>query len=266
MTMAYFFRDSIDPLATYDLDDHGRDDSAYTGAPMADDLHIFREKLRVPTLNGDITRPRLVRALERSRRQFPATLITGRSGTGKTSIAATFARDAGKTCWYTVDAADTDWPVFARYFSESLTGCANREYPEHSADGFERSSQGDIAYFLLRHLVRDDPKEKDSADLIVLDDIHHVFDTDWFEDFFYLLICSLPVDSHLLLLCRSKPPAPLWRMRSKQMLNVLDEKELAFDAEETQVLSTARGIPISRAEMAREKSFGRISKLLQFAV
>ncbi len=263
--MAYFFRDSTNPIASYELDDPGRDDLFHTNGLESDDFHILREKLRVPVVEGTITRPRLARALERSRRQFPATLITGRAGTGKTAIAAAFAQDSGKTCWYTVDAADTDWPVFSRYLAESLTGSKSCDERPDQGSQLEKCSQGDIAYFLLRHLVRDESKTKDTASLIVLDDIHHIFDTDWFEDFFYLLICSLPADSHLLLLCRSKPPAPLWRMRSKQMLNVLDEKELAFDAEETQVLSTSLGIPISKAEMAREKSFGRISKMLQFA-
>jgi ATP/maltotriose-dependent transcriptional regulator MalT len=62
--------------------------------------------------------------------------------------------------------------------------------------------------------------------LIVLDDIHHLFDAHWFGDFFNLLLYSLPAGSHLLMLCRSRPPGPVWRLRSKQMLDVLDERSL----------------------------------------
>ena len=101
--------------------------------------------------------------------------------------------------------------------------------------------------------------------MIVLDDIHHLFDAHWFGDFFNLLLYSLPAGSHLLMLCRSRPPGPVWRLRSKQMLNVLDEKVIAFDLEETRVLFERLGLPASDAERAHRDSFGRVAKLIRSA-
>ena len=59
--------------------------------------------------------------------------------------------------------------------------------------------------------------------LLVLDNVHHLFDAGWFPEFFRQMIISLGPETRLLMLCRSRPSAPLWRLRSKQMLNVIDE-------------------------------------------
>lgn len=248
-------------ISNYD----GYDEHREVTVPIHNDFHILREKLVIPASNGDIQRPRLARLLARSRQQFPATLITGRAGTGKTSLAVAFARKAKNVSWYTVEATDAYWPVFSRYFSESLAKSGIADPGASPGTLLGNVSQGDIALFLLRHFFHAETRSKTSSPLIVLDDIHHIFDAEWFEEFFNLLIYSLPQDSHLLMLCRSKPPAPMWRMRSKQMLNVLDEKEIAFDANETKGLFRALGLAVAGSETARLKSFGRISKLLQLA-
>lgn len=230
-----------------------------------DEFHILREKLQIPSVNANVPRPRLARLLKRSRQHFPATLITGRAGTGKTALAVAFARKTENVSWYTVEATDADWSVFSRYFSESLTRSGIADPGSQPGTVLGNVSAGDIALFLLRHFFQSETQAKVSSPLIVLDDIHHIFDAEWFEEFFNLLIYSLPRNAHILMLCRSKPPAPMWRMRSKQMLNVLDEKEIAFDANETKGLFRLQGLSAAAAETARQKSFGRISKLLQLA-
>jgi len=66
------------------------------------------------------------------------------------------------------------------------------------------------------------------------------------------------------MLCRSKPPSPLWRLRSKQVLNVIEEDQLAFTTDETEALfrmldSTAD------PSAAQEEAFGRVGKLVELA-
>lgn len=264
--MTFSLHDSLQPNMSHDISsDDANDEHREVTAPIHNDFHILREKLVMPVSNDNIQRPRMERLLERSRKQFPATLITGRAGTGKTAIAVAFARQTESVTWYTVEATDADWHVFSRYFSESLTrsGVADSSADPGTVRG--NVSTGDIALFLLRHFFQAETPSKAPSPLIVLDDIHHIFDADWFEEFFNLLICSLPRDAHILMLCRSKPPAPMWRMRSKQMLNVLDEKDIAFDANETKGLFRSLGLSLAGSEAARQKSFGRISKLLQLA-
>lgn len=259
MTMSFLLHDNTQRGGEIDFIEYGSGSSA-----ERDEFPIIREKLKVPELRGNIERSRVMALLEKSRNQVPATLITGRAGTGKTALAAAFARTCDNASWYSVEAADAAWPVFSRYFSTSLSDGGVADPQAGSGTSLGGVTQGDIALFLLRHFFQGETSPKRASSLIVLDDIHHIFDAAWFEEFFYLLIHSLPADAHLLLLCRSKPPAPLWRMRSKQMLNVLDEKVIAFDSAETKELLKSRGISTAGAEKARRESFGRVSKLLQF--
>jgi hypothetical protein len=51
-------------------------------------------------------------------------------------------------------------------------------------------------------------------------------------------------------------------MRSKQILNVLDEKVIAFDVPETEALFRSLGLAPEDAEFAQRTAFGRIVKLI----
>jgi len=267
--MTFSLHDSIAPNgALGHTDPHVNYSEERDEKLVVEEFHILRDKLQIPTLKGLLERPRIDALLVKSLDQFPATLISGRSGTGKTVVAATFAAGRQNVSWYSVESTDVDWPVFSRYFSASLSetffGSANGSASKSDLSNKE-ISQTEIARFLIDRFSRDIGPSP-SGSLIVLDDIHNIFDAPWFEDFFNLLLYSLPPETHLLLLlCRSKPPGPLWRLRSKQMLNVLDEKVIAFNGAETEELFQGLGLPGSMAQMAQQECFGRVSKLLQFA-
>jgi ATP/maltotriose-dependent transcriptional regulator MalT len=106
--------------------------------------------------------------------------------------------------------------------------------------------------------------EGDDRPLLVLDGIHHLFDADWFGGFINILQPSLSETADVLLLCRSKPPYPLWRLRSKQQLDVIDEKTLAFDRDETILLLKQVGCSQTQAARIHAETYGRLSKLLPF--
>jgi ATP/maltotriose-dependent transcriptional regulator MalT len=266
MAMTFFLHESLQPDGPYDIIDRGAGRSSQDEHSSPNEgFPLVREKLAIPDVADLVDRERVNALLRRSREQFPATLISGRAGTGKTAIAAKFATDTRNACWYTVEATDVEWPVFSRYFSAALSTIGFVDPQPVPAVQKPDASQSDIARFLLRHFFRTDADATPNRSVIVLDDIHHIFDVRWFEEFFYLLLYSLPRDTHLIMLCRSKPPAPLMRLRSKQMLNLLDEKVIAFDEKETELLLRKRGRSGVNAERARRDSFGRVSKILQIA-
>lgn len=227
------------------------------------DIHTIAAKIAVPDTQNLLPRPRLFNLLERSLKQFSATLVVGRSGTGKTAAAAGLAAESGiDAAWYTVEPADISWEVFEHYFS----GCLQRkkrnikrESEIESADNVSRVSR-----------LIDDTMALGAAsistlpDLLVIDDFHHLYEAEWFEVFFAQLLTSIPQELHLLLLCRSKPPGPIWRLRSKQVLNVIDERLLAFTTGECSDLCRRMGLPPDAGRHANAKSFGRISRLLEF--
>lgn len=227
------------------------------------EIHIFEEKLRVPKFEKLILRPRLFELLEGSFNQFGATLISGRSGTGKTALATGFAQRYQEVSWYSVQTPESDWNIFSKYFAACISGStASLLHEPELPDGEQNLKQ--IAFLTEQIVAQSDEDDKSKVRLIVLDSAHHLFDSDWFSTFFYSLVGALDRNTHLLMLCRGTPSLPLWRLRSKQVLRVLDEKVLNFNLEETRELIGAFGIPLNAADSIHGKSFGRVSRIMEF--
>ena len=214
------------------------------------EAHFIFDKIMLPKCGDLVERPRITDFLHRSAAQFRGNLISGRAKTGKTYAAADLARGYRNVAWFTVDSTDLDWNVFARYLAAAVS-------PKTKV-----RDERDIAGF-LGDLFTAPAKRKEDT-LIVIDDIHHVFDARWFSEFFMLLLSSAVPKTHLLLLCRSKPPLPLWRLRSKQVLNVVDEKMLAFDLEETVEWCKKLGIPRQVSHLVPVNAYGRAGKVADF--
>ncbi|MDQ2975892.1 MAG: hypothetical protein M3R69_10845, partial [Acidobacteriota bacterium] len=187
------------------------------------------------------------------------------AGTGKTMLAADFARRYGRcVAWYKVDAADSDPRVFYEYLIASV----RRQRPSVDWDRvlqFMEMTEDDEASLLAEAFVFQLTRDKAEPLLIVLEDLHLVYDADWLVPFFRWLLPQLPADSHLLITCRSLPPAPLWRLRSKQMLRVLDEAELAFTFDEAVDLFKTYGLAEEHASAALGRTNGRAATIANFA-
>jgi ATP/maltotriose-dependent transcriptional regulator MalT len=254
MTMTFSFHESFEFVERSNQIEAGK-----FAESKEESIHLFAEKLRIPEFRKNISRPRLTDLLAKSSNQFGATLICGRAGTGKTAVAADFAAQYENVAWYSVEAADTDWNIFSNYlfaaiFRNRSVFIRNNSVPEEAQSKEIQRFFGTLSSKIAKAFGREPL-------LIVLDDIHHVFDTQWFDLFFASLVDPLLPNVHILLLCRSKPSYPLWRMRSKQLLNVIDEKLLALNREETVELYKTYNLTKENAEKAHRESFGRISKL-----
>jgi len=241
------------------------DTIATTSTGERDGVHILNEKLEIPVCEGLVERPRLIEKLEKSLGHFTATLVSGRAGTGKTSVAAAYARTRKSAAWFTVESSDVDWNVFTTYLAASVQRVVgSKKSIRDSMPAVTSPSPAAMAVFFLNMVSELETAEKDSRPLLVLDGIHHLFDADWFGGLFNILQPSLSRTADLLLLCRSKPPYPLWRLRSKQQLDVIEEKTLSFDRDETISLLKQVGRPQTEAVRIHAETFGRISKLLPF--
>ncbi|MBA3804788.1 MAG: hypothetical protein H0X14_03630 [Acidobacteria bacterium] len=97
--------------------------------------------------------------------------------------------------------------------------------------------------------------------LIIIDDLHLVYDAEWVVPFFRRLLPLLPVEAHMLITGRSLPPAPLWRMRSKQTLCVVEEPVMAFTEEEAKKLFASYGLREEQALSALLQTRGRAASL-----
>jgi LuxR family maltose regulon positive regulatory protein len=226
---------------------------------------LIHDKISLPDDAPRITRMRLLNLVLASMTTHNATVIHGRAGTGKTALVADFARRAPRpTCWVKVDAGDADLGVFCRYLTATLKShCAMLD--ERHMLRIAKSESPDRADLLAEALVFQLTDLRIDPLLLVIEDLHLVYDAEWVVPFFQRLLPLLPSEVHVIITCRSLPPTPLWRMRSKQMLRVIEESELAFNFEETLQLFRTYGLNEDHARAALRETNGRAAAISNFA-
>jgi LuxR family maltose regulon positive regulatory protein len=224
-------------------------------------MPLILDKITTPDLAPRISRPRLLNTLHGSLNSCTTTIINGRAGAGKTLLAADFARRSGRAvAWYKIDASDTELHVFFHH----LAGAVNRHRPGFGQQTLlpmvESATLEDIP-MLAEAFVFELLESGGESLLLVLDDLHLIYDAEWVVPFFRRLLPLLPAEAHMLITGRSLPPAPLWRMRSKQTLCVVEETVLAFTLKETEKLLASYGLPPERAASVLQQSRGRAAAL-----
>ncbi|HWS99408.1 MAG TPA: AAA family ATPase [Pyrinomonadaceae bacterium] len=224
-------------------------------------MQIILDKITTPPVEPRLSRARLLNMLHGSLSNCTSTIINGRAGTGKTMLAADFARRCSRrVSWYKVDATDGDLSVFFKYLVESV-----RQWrPEFGRQALmtmvEVATLEDIP-LLAEAFVYELLEQKGEPLLIVVDDLHLVYDAQWVVPFFRRLLPLLPAEAHVLITGRSLPPAPLWRMRSKQTLCVIEEPTLSFTELETKRLFAGYGLTEAQASAALKQTRGRAATL-----
>lgn len=243
----------------FDAPDFYRFDSSSLKVDFPDKSHslkLITDKFLAPTLTAEMARPRLVEQLRKSLARFSATIVTGRAGTGKTALAAQYAAQSVlRIAWYKVEAADGDWKIFANYLLGSLKQIQTVETLEFDERKVASQSEQLAARFV-------EAAEKKSI-LLVLDDLHSIFDAEWFDEFFTNFVPWLAPNVRLLLIARTLPPLAVWRLRSKQVLGVVEEENLTFTLTETVELFQNYNLAPSIACAAFQTSYGKISKLIE---
>ena len=218
-------------------------------------------KLEMPTNGSGIIRPRLFTILEASLANCTSTIICARAGAGKTTLAHDFAKRCGRSvAWYKLDAPDAEFTVFLEY----LIACIRQSRP-----GFGIRRLSDLVVgnaeldpsLIAETLVYELLESSAEPLLIVIEDLHRVCDSAWVVPFFGRLLPLLPPDVHVLITSRTLPPAPLWRMRSKQTLAVVEDQTLNFTRQETMELFTTHGLSREQACIAFDHTRGRAAAL-----
>lgn len=222
-------------------------------------VELINEKIAQPGPAPRVSRPRLIEMLDKSVAAGTSTIISGRAGSGKTALAIDFAQKCGRpVAWYKVDAPETDSKIFFHYLISSIR---ERQL------GFGTRSllplvDLDRVDWLAEAFVYELSESKGSGPLlIVIEDLHLVFDSEWLVPFFNRLLPLLPSEVHVLITSRSLPPTPLWRMRSKQFLVVIEEEALAFTRSEAIALFDTYGLSAEQASIALDHTHGRAAAL-----
>ena len=226
---------------------------------------LIVEKIVKPSTASQVSRPRLLSILEDSLISCTSTVISGRAGTGKTALAVDFARNCGRSvAWYKVDAPDGEIQIFFLYLIASI----RQQRPDFGAGTLAQLAKTTspdhiplLAETLVYELVEGDMKPL----LVVIEDLHLVYDFEWVVPFFRRLLPLLPPEVHVLITSRTMPPAPFWRMRSKQTLSVIEEEALAFTRQEAVELFESYKLSSEQANIAFDHTRGRAAALARFA-
>jgi LuxR family transcriptional regulator, maltose regulon positive regulatory protein len=223
-------------------------------------MQLILDKTVPPLSCPPISRRRLLNLLSESITCNASTVIQGRAGTGKTLLAADFASRCGRAvAWYTVDASDVDLNIFLRYLAASVarqrTGFASGIVAQLGQSS-SPLSLSDLAEAFAYEL-----QKNEEPLLLVIDDLHLIYDADWLVPFFRRLLPLLAAEVHLIIIARSLPPTPLWRLRSKQALRVIDEAALNFTLQEARELLNRYGLNPHAATTALKHTLGRARAL-----
>jgi LuxR family maltose regulon positive regulatory protein len=224
-------------------------------------MPLILEKITTPAQLPSISRQRLLSMLQNNLESCVSTVISGRAGAGKTTLAVDFARICSRpVAWYKVDAADVELSIFFEY----LIACIRRHIPKFDDSAVLSqlaAEKTDDISLLAENLVYELLEIADNSLLIVIEDLHLICDAKWLVPFLQRFLPLLPRDIHILITSRTLPPAPLWRMRSKQTLKVIEEATLAFTREEAVELFKLYGLPDWTARLAFEQTQGRVAAL-----
>ena len=207
-------------------------------------------------------RGRLIKTIQNSTLAGTSTIISGRAGTGKTLLALDYSWKCGRpVAWYKVDAPDADPLVFFTYLIRSIQQArpsfgAMSLLSRMEIAGLERVTW--LADSLVFELAE---SESGGPLLVVIEDLHLVSDSEWLVPFLSRLLPLLPSEVHVLITSRSLPTTPLWRMRSKQSLVVVDETALAFTRAEANELFESYGLSGELASIALDHTHGRAAAL-----
>ena len=224
-------------------------------------LELIIDKISPPAGSPRLSRTRLVKMLEKSMASGTSTVLSGRAGTGKTSLAQDFAQKCGRpVAWYKIDAPDADPTVFFDYLISSIRECRPR-FGSTSLTSLSELMGVEHMTWLADAFVYELAEAYADPLLIVIEDLHLVSDSSWLVPFFSRLLPLLPSEVHLLITSRNLPAAPLWRMRSKQSLVVMDEATLAFTRSEAIALFESYGLTCDQASIALDHTNGRAGPL-----
>jgi len=198
-------------------------------------IKFIDSKLQPPDLSANLIRRN--RLIERFHNNLAlsATFVCAGPGWGKTTIAAEFLNSSAiPSVWYGLDPSDADIAVFFRYLVRAIQRVAP-DFGHNTLDllgSGARSSFDQLADLFLYELSEATEREF----VVVLDNVHQIFGADWSAPILYRILQLLPRGIHFILLARVAPGFTFSRLRSKQTLDQIDDRGLAFTRSEAREL------------------------------
>lgn len=202
---------------------------------MRDSHFAVSIKTSAPSLDGVIERKRLIDAL--AALQAPSKWLQAPSGTGKSTLAASYARNRKmQLVWYRLDERDNDPAFFYAEFGTAIASQVRltKQLPKFSSDDHDR--QHAFAQRFAAALSVQPAKPT----LFVLDDVQSI-GNEAMQYALAELIGAAAKGHELLFVSQSAPPTAFFDAIAARQLALLNDADLHFDLAECKaMISTLR--------------------------
>lgn len=199
-----------------------------------------------------LARPRLTERLDEGLRQgHPLLLVAAPAGYGKTTLVTDWLDKTGlPAAWLSLDEADNDPLRFFTYVAAALQRALGSPPDPSLPQAFQAMppSAEALAYPLINSLSSGHTAGRPI--LLVLDD-YHLIDARPVHEAMAFLLDRAPPDLHLVVLTRADPPFPLPRLRVRQQLTEIRDRDLRFTPEEAaDFLNALHGLNLPAEQIA----------------
>ncbi len=192
---------------------------------------LLSTKLYIPSLRpNSVPRPRLIEQLEGGlRRNRRLSLISAPPGFGKTTLISEWVRGTDRAVgWLSLDEEDNDPAPFLSYLIAALqqVDASIGQTIQPSL----RSAQLPPFEGLVTPLINDIVAVS-KAFMLVLDD-YHLITSPPIHQIVAFLLEHQPPQMHLVISTREDPPLPMARLRARDQMTEVRERDLRFTGEE----------------------------------
>lgn len=193
----------------------------------------------------ELRRERLLELLHRHRTR-PLVLLVAPAGFGKSTLAATYARDSGAAlAWLTLQPSDRDSQRFFARIADSFEAA----FEEPLTELRQALRAGAEGVGLARALLADLSASPDGF-ILVLDDFHVVDEAVEIAESLDTLVRGLPEAGQVVITAREPPALSMTRLLTSHAVFPLGIEDLRFTAEETSALRASLGGDPSKDEQA----------------
>jgi LuxR family maltose regulon positive regulatory protein len=177
-----------------------------------------------------VARPRLTQrldaGLQNGHRLF---LVVAPAGYGKTTLVADWLGKAGiPSAWLSLDEADNDPLRFFTYVVAALLKAIDLNLAQPPLEAFPMTPQSPESFVLP---LINDLAAVEQPILLALDD-YHVITAGLVQEAMVFLLRRAPPNVHLVVLTRADPPFPLPRLRVRERMTEIRDRDLRFTPEE----------------------------------
>ncbi|MCP4538119.1 MAG: tetratricopeptide repeat protein [Chloroflexi bacterium] len=202
---------------------------------------LVRTKLQIPpTRPGMLARQRLIQQLDR-KTSTKLVLVSAPAGYGKTTLLSKWAADLGQpVAWFSIDEGDNDPVRFLFYLISAIqhveqtlgqSALAMLQAPSVPLTGPAPAPEADPFEPVLAALIEDILRLPDPL-VIVLDD-YHLVRSEPVHQILRFLLEHQPEQMTFAVSTRHDPPLNLSRMRARDQMVEIRERDLSFTHTET---------------------------------